>query len=278
MPLDQQIWCPGPQFVQQPTANAGALGQQSQDAITMASALWRMMSIMLQQQQRMTFPRWTWKTKDTSSAECRHTRRHAQMSGCDGYTEDSSTDSSIDHSCKDAFGSCSHSVTYRNDSPGCSVLPQYPGKKQPSSQDAQDRDSPNAYSRLNAFTLDPPTLHRLPADIKETTDMSQQGDEELVPEVEYEVFRQPVRSSLGRFHSSGDNADGFQEEIGSLIPTDEVFKDKLTWDMQTSLKASLAYCAKIAQGVVTTDQIVDTPLCAPPSAQMNVQYLGQGTL
>ena len=39
--------------------------------------------------------------------------------------------------------------------------------------------------------------------------------------------------------------------------------------MQTSLKASLAYCAKIPQGVVTTDQIVDMPLCDPPSAQKN---------
>ena len=45
---------------------------------------------------------------------------------------------------------------------------------------------------------------------------------------------------------------------------------KITWDMQTSLKASLAYCAKIPQGVVTTDQIVDMPLCDPPSAQKNM--------
>ena len=31
-----------PQFVQQPTATVGALGQQAQDAATMASAMWRM--------------------------------------------------------------------------------------------------------------------------------------------------------------------------------------------------------------------------------------------
>ena len=29
VPLEQQMWCPGPQFVQQPTATAGAPGQQA---------------------------------------------------------------------------------------------------------------------------------------------------------------------------------------------------------------------------------------------------------
>ena len=114
--------------------------------------------------------------------------------------------------------------------------------------------------------------------------MDQQGDEELVPAGECDIFRHAVWSSFGRFHSSGYSADDFQEEIGSLISTDEVLKDKITWNMQTSLKASLAYCAKIAHRVVTTDQIVETPLCAPPSAQRKklkfhaVQCVGQGTL
>ena len=44
--------------------------------------------------------------------------------------------------------------------------------------------------------------------------MGQQEDEELVPEGEYDVLLQAVQSSLGRFHSSGDNADDFLEEIG----------------------------------------------------------------
>ena len=39
--------------------------------------------------------------------------------------------------------------------------------------------------------------------------------------------------------------------------------------MQSSLKASLTHCAKIAQGVLTADKIIDTPLCAPPTAQKN---------
>ena len=124
-------------------------------------------------------------------------------------------------------------------------------------------------SQPPAFTLDPPMLHGLPVDIAETTDMGQHGDEELVPEGEYDIFHQAVRSYLSQFHSSGDNADYFLEDIGSLIPTDEVLKDKITWDMQSSLKASLTHCAKIAQGVLTADKIIDTPLCAPPTAQKN---------
>ena len=75
---------------------------------------------------------------------------------------------------------------------------------------------------------------------------SNPGDEELVPEREYDVFRQAVWISLGWFHSSGDNADDFVE-IRSLIPTDEVLKDKITWGMQSSFKASLTHCAKISQ-------------------------------
>ena len=148
-----------------------------------------------------------------------------------------------------------------------SVLPQHSGQKQLSSQDAQDNDSPAFDSRPTAFTMDPPVLHRLPVNIDETTDMGQQGDEELVPEGEYNVFCQVLRSS--RFHSSGDNADDFLEEIGSLVPTDEVLKDKITWDIQSSLKVSLTHCAKIAQGVLTTDKIIDTHLCDPPTAQKN---------
>ena len=132
------------------------------------------------------------------------------------------------------------------DQDATNVLPQHSGKKHPSSQDAQDSDSHNVDSRPTAFTLDSPTVHRLPADIKETMAMSQEGDEELVPEGQYDIFCQSVRSSVGQFHSSGYNADNFLEEIGSLILTDEVLKDKITWDTQTSLKASLANCAKRA--------------------------------
>ena len=60
-PLDLQMLIPGPQFVQQPTATAGALSQQGQDAVTMASAMWSMMNTVLQQQ-------------------------HTQMPGWNGYT------------------------------------------------------------------------------------------------------------------------------------------------------------------------------------------------
>ena len=99
--------------------------------------------------------------------------------------------------------------------------------------------------------------------------MGQQRDEELVPEGECDDFCQAIWSCLGQFHFSGDNTDNFVEEIGSLIPTDEVLKDKITWDMQSLLKTSSTHCTKKAQGVLTADKIVDTPLCAPPTAQMN---------
>ena len=40
---------------------------------------------------------------------------------------------------------------------------------------------------------------------------------------------------MGQFHPSGDNANDFLEEIVSLIPTDEVLKDKIMWDMKSLL-------------------------------------------
>ena len=110
-------------------------------------------------------------------------------------------------------------------------------------------------------------FHCLPKDIAETTDIGQQGDEELVPDGEYDDFRQALWSSLGRFYSSGDNADNFLEEIRSLIPTDEVLKDKITWDMQSLFKTYLTHCAKIARGVFTADEVIDTLLCALPTGQ-----------
>ena len=76
-----------------------------------------------------------------------------------------------------------------------------------------------------------------------------------------------MRSSLAPFRSSADNADDLDQEIGSLIPTDDVHKDKVTWELQPSLKAALRYCSKIAQGVDCSEDISETPLCDPPSSQ-----------
>ena len=89
--------------------------------------------------------------------------------------------------------------------------------------------------------------------------MGQQGDVKLIPEGKYDIFRPAVQSSLEQFHSSGHNANDFLEEMRSLIPTDEALKDEITWDMLSMLKASLAYCAKIVQGVVTADHIIIPP-------------------
>ena len=116
-----------------------------------------------------------------------------------------------------------------------SVLSQHSGQKQLSSPDAQGSDSPASDSWPAAITLDPPMFHRLPVDIDESKDMGQQGDEELVTEGEYDVLHQVVWNFLGQFHPSGDNANDFLEEIVSLIPTDEVLKDKIMWDMKSLL-------------------------------------------
>ena len=69
------------------------------------------------------------------------------------------------------------------------------------------------------------------------------------------------------FRSSADYADDPDQEIGSLIPTDDVHKDKVTWELQPSLKAAFRYCSNIAQGVDYSDDISETPLCDPPSSQ-----------
>ena len=239
--------------------------QQAQDAVTM-SPMWRMMSTDLQQQQHMVYPIYgpgmprtplhqnagtpvgkLWCLGGMATPRFpAPTQIHATLPGA-----------SI------VAASTAFPAERTTDQTMTSVLPQ----KQLSSQNSQDSDSPASDSQLTAFTLDPPAIHQLPPDINETMDMGQHGGEELVPEGEYDVFRQTVQSSLGQFHSSGDNVDDFL--IGSLIPTDEVLKDKIMWVMQSSLKASLTYSDKIAQGVFTADKVIDTTECAPPTVQKN---------
>ena len=58
VPMGQQVYATAPvqasqPFVQQPAASASAPGQQAQDAVMMASAMWQMILSMVQQQQRM---------------------------------------------------------------------------------------------------------------------------------------------------------------------------------------------------------------------------------
>ena len=56
-------------------------------------------------------------------------------------------------------------------------------------------------------------------------------------------------------------------EAGTLIPSGDSFMDKITWKTQPSVKAALRHCARIAQGVKTSDDLVETPLCDLPSTQ-----------
>ena len=71
-----------------------------------------------------------------------------------------------------------------------------------------------------ALTLDPPRINHLSADINQTSETGQQGDE-LVPDGECDVFRLVVCSSLGLFCASVYNADDF---IRYLIPTNDASK------------------------------------------------------
>ena len=106
--------------------------------------------------------------------------------------------------------------------------------------------------------MDPPTVHHLPPDIDETTEMGQQGYDELVPEGEYDVFGQAVWSSLGWFYSNGDNIDDFLEEIGSLTPADEVLKDKIMWDTVFA-QGFVDLLCQDSTGSGDSRQIVDMP-------------------
>ena len=135
---------------------------------------------------------------------------------------------------------------------GSSDFPQPPVQGVQSSQHTQVSDSPSSDRQLTAFTLHPLRVHQISTEIIQTAETRGQQ----VPEGEYDIFRHlAVRSSLGPFHSSADNADDFLQEIRSLISTDDVRKDKMTWEMQPSLKAALKYCSKIAQGVETSNDI-----------------------
>ena len=103
---------------------------------------------------------------------------------------------------------------------------------QPSQRTPDCDPSPVDY-HPSVFTLDAPRLQRLPDDLDQTTQTAgQQEDEEQVLEGDYEVFREVVRSSLAPFRSSADYADDLVQEIESLIPIDDVHKDKVTWELQ----------------------------------------------
>ena len=64
----------------------------------------------------------------------------------------------------------------------------------------------------------------------------QQEDEEQVLEGDYEVFREAVSSALAPFHSSADNADDLDQEIRSLIPTDDIPKEHRTKIVQEQVR------------------------------------------
>ena len=175
IPLDQQVLFPGPQVVQRPAATAGAPGQQAQDAVTMATAMWRMMSSVLQQQQRMVYSGYGPGTPRTPLHQNAGTP--VGMSRCPGgmATPRFSAPTPV-HTTPPGMPLVAASMAFSAgmaNQDTTSVLPQHSGQKQQSSQDTQDSESPASDSRPTAFTLDPLMAHRLPADIDKTsaTDM-----------------------------------------------------------------------------------------------------------
>ena len=264
-----KCWFPGPQVVQQPAATTGAPSQQAQDAVTMAMTMWRMMNTVLQQQQCMAYPGCGPGMPRTPLHQNAGTPVGMPRSP-DGMATPRFPAPIPVHNMPPGMPLITAFMAFpagRTNQDTTSVLPQHSRQKQLSLQDAQDSESPASNSRLTAFTLDPLTFHRLPADTNETTDRGQQGDEELVPVGESSV--RPSGVHWGGFTVMVATLTIFWRRSGSLIPTDDILKDKITWDMQSSFKASLTNCAKIPQGVLTADQINDTPLCAPPTVQKN---------
>ena len=113
VPLDQQTFLTKSQFVQQPAATAGAPGQQAQDAVTMATAMWKMMSSVLQQQQRMVYPSYGPGTPGTGPYQTAGT--HVSTPRCPGVvgTPRFLTPTQVHntpHTARDASGSCDFSV------------------------------------------------------------------------------------------------------------------------------------------------------------------------
>ena len=57
-----------------------------------------------------------------------------------------------------------------------------------------------------------------------------------------------------------------------MIPDGDQPKEKITWETQASVKAALRHCARIAQGVSSSDDLVETPLRCPPSSSQKSKF------
>ena len=138
------MWCPGPQFVQQPSATADAQGQQAQDAVTINLAMWRIMSTMLQQQQHVTFPGYGPGTLRTPLQQNAGTS--LGMPRCPGVMATPRFPAQTTASWMPLIAAHTALPTAVTNQDATSVLPQHSGKKQPPLQDVQDSDLPNADS------------------------------------------------------------------------------------------------------------------------------------
>ena len=232
VPMGQQVFATAPvqasqPFVQQPAESASARGQQAQDAVMMASAMWQMMSSMAQQQQRMgSVPRGPGTPRMGCPAAAVTPVLRPRIPRINATPRSPAPSQITNVPIRTPLTPPIMRSTPRTGTQGY-VLLQH--------QDVQpslctpDCDLSPVDHRPSVFTFDPPRLQGLPDNLDQTTQTAgQQEDEEQVLERDYEVFHEVVRSSLAPFRSSADDQD---QEIGSLIPTDDVHKDKVTWEL-----------------------------------------------
>ena len=92
-------------------------------------------------------------------------------------------------------------------------------------------------------------------------------EEDFVSKEEYDVFHLVVRNSKGFFKSMADKEEDLDLDAGTLIPSGEIHKEKVRWKTQPSLTAAHRHCACVAQGVKSSDEMLDTPLCDPSRSQ-----------
>ena len=200
--LDQQAFGTGSPWFTQPAAMASAPGQQAEDAVTMATVMWRMMNSMMFQQ-RQGFP-----THGTGTPQTPGTPVGIHRFPGTRTTPKFPPSSQVYHPPvgADQLGlqPPSMPVWLPTQDTTAWILPEYTGIDSLSWQHTQNNDLYPVDSQPTTFMLDSTGLHH------------------------YDIFLQAVRQSLRRFRSSVDNAHDMDEEAGTLIPAGDTVKDKIT--------------------------------------------------
>ena len=158
----------GPQaFVYQPATVAAAPGQQAQDAVTMATAMWQVITSMVQQQQRMAFHGMGPGMPRTGFQQATGTpvgnSRLPQVAGTPRFPSPRQVHNTPIGTPTVATAT-SMPVQSGQQETGSSDLPQLTGQGVQSSQHTQSSGTPASDHQPTAFTLDassmvPPTYY-----------------------------------------------------------------------------------------------------------------------